>query len=70
MRVRPERRPGMLDGTEMLFGAGSDLDDIGQQSVGVRTINASNFFDDVEIRQAAAVRGGLSQVARLRTGLQ
>ena len=50
MRVRPEWRPDMLNGTEMLFRAGSDLDDVSQQSVGVRTIDAANFLDDVEIR--------------------
>src|SRR5579863_7207919 len=45
----------MLDGTEVLFGAGSDLDDVSQQSVCVRTINASNFFDGVKIRQPPTV---------------
>ena len=46
----------MLDGTEMLFGSASDLDNISQQSVSVRTIDASNFFDRVEICQAAAIK--------------
>src|ERR1019366_6034187 len=56
MGVWPDWRPDMLNGAEMLFCAGSDLHDISQQSVGVRTIDATNFFDDVEIRQAAAVK--------------
>jgi hypothetical protein len=56
MRVRPEWRPGMLDGTEMLLRSSRDLHYVSQQSVGVRTIDASNFFDDVEIRQPAAVK--------------
>src|SRR5665213_698165 len=55
MRVRPEWRPGVLNGTEMLFRASRDFDDISQQSVSVRTIDACYFFDDVEICQASAV---------------
>ena len=52
----PQWRPGVLDGTEMLFRAGSDLDDVSKESVGVRTIDAPDFFDRVEILQAAAVK--------------
>ena len=37
----------VLDGAEMLLGAGGDFGDVGQQAIGIRTINTSNLLNGV-----------------------
>src|SRR5580693_5342604 len=46
----------MFDGTEVLFGAGRDLDHVSQQPIGVGTVNASHLFDQVQIPEAASIK--------------
>ena len=45
----------MLDGTEAQLRSRRDLGNIREQPVGVGAIDAANFFDGVQVRQAPSI---------------
>ena len=55
MWVRPQHPPGMLDRTPILLSAGTDFPDVGNKSVGVGTVEAVEFLNDVQVGELLAV---------------